>query len=87
MLLFYSMTDIVVALYKVTNRSHRHPVLSQHPGWRMLPAVRCPTLHLYRPDYLDYQPHRPLLCPGLDPPLRKMVKEHSFDKGYTFESG
>ena len=21
------------------NRSHRHSVLSQHPGWRMLPAV------------------------------------------------
>ena len=53
----------------VTNRSHRHPVLSQHPGWRMLPAVRCPTLHLYRLDYLDFAALVPVPAAALTPAL------------------
>ena len=76
------------------NRSHRHSVLSQHSGWRMLPAVFALlytstvwTLESLLRLYQSQLPQWPLLCPGLDPPLRKMVKEHSFDKGHTFESG
>ena len=65
------------------------PWLAYAPGCSLPYSTPLPS-GLSRFLLLLYQsqlPHRPLLCPGLDPPLRKMVKEHSFDKGHTFESG